>query len=144
MPDFDKTIEMVKYARRRDDRDIEAVRQFLYMAPVFMFLKDYTDNLVGGRYVFVSREWERVYGVKRSFMVGKTDFEFMQRTEAEQLRLSELRALELGEQLNILDQTPHRYLAFKPLRVALIPIKMPDEDRFTYLGGMAVRDGVTA
>ena len=139
MKDFDQTISFLKRVVGKDDRDADAISQFLYLAPVFMYLKDYTGEQLAGRYVFVSREWERTYnGIKREQIIGQTDYDFMERAEADRLRKIENHALEIGRTVTVSDGAGTRYSGWKPIKMALIPIKISGDDTHSYVAAMAL------
>lgn len=133
---FEDTIEMVKHTRRRDDRDVAAIRAFLYAAPNVMFLKDYSEGIEDGKYVFVSREFERMFDVKSAFAVGKTDFDIFPKAMAERRRLDDIHTLDFGRMTTMVDTSGTRYNAFKPYKMALIPVTIMDERKPSYLAGM--------
>ena len=135
MNTFEDTIAMVKHTRRRDDRDIEAIRAFLYQAPNVMFLKNYSPD-IDGVYVFVSREFERMFDVKREFAVGKTDFDIFPQAVAERRRLDDMHTLDFGRMTTMVDTGGTRYNAFRPYKLALLPITVGQEGKPSYLAGM--------
>ena len=138
MPSFEDTIEMVKHTRRRDDRDVDAIRQFLYQAPNVMYMKEFPEGSDGGVYKFISREWERTYDLKREEVIGKTDFDLFPRPIADKRRLDEIHTLQFGRMVTKVDLGGTRYNNFAPTRMALIPIRVMGEEKFTFLAGMAL------
>lgn len=138
MPSFEDTIAMVKRARRRDDREVDAIKQFIYLAPNVMYMKEFAEDMHAGVYKFVSREWERTYNLKRDEVIGKTDYDFFPKPVADKRRLDELHTMQFGRMVTMVDLNGTRYNNFAPTRMALLPIKVLGEAKFSYLAGMAL------
>ena len=134
---FDDTIAMVKYTNQKDERHLDAIKQFLYLAPHLMFLKDYSPD-ADGKYVLISREWERTYSMKRDEVLGHTDFELFPKPTADKKRLDDLHTIQFERVVTVVDLNGTRYNSFKPTKMALIPIKVAGEKKFTYIAGMAI------
>jgi len=135
---FEDTIKMVKYTRRRDDRMVDAIKQFLFLAPNVLFLKDYTDEAEAGKYVLVSREWERTFDLKSDSVVGKSDHDLFPKPIADDLRRDDIHTLQFGRVVTKVNTGGSRYNGWKPTRMALIPLKVLGEDRYTFLAGFAL------
>lgn len=138
MPSFEDTIQMVKHTRRRDDREVDAIKAFLYLAPNVMYLKEFSEGMTSGVYKFISREWERTYNLKKEEVIGKTDYDFFPRVVADKRRLDELHTIEFGRMVTMVDLNGTRYNNYAPTRMALIPIRVLAEEKFTYVAGMAL------
>ena len=135
--DFEDTIRMARHRANTDELDTEALLTFMYRAPVLMCVKAYAEELSSGRYVFVSREWERTFSLKKSQVIGKTDYDFFPRKDADKIRLDDVHTLEFGTEVIISDGGGTRYSGWKPIKMALIPMKIGG-DKFNYIGRMAL------
>lgn len=135
--DFEETIRMARYRANNDELDAEALRTFAYLAPALMCIKAYPEEMTAGTYVFVSREWERTYSLKKSQVLGLSDYDLFPRKEADKLRLDDVHTLEFGTATTLSDGGGTRYSGWKPIRMALIPMKIGG-DRFNYLARMAL------
>jgi len=135
---FEETIQMVKFTKRKDDRDIDAIKQFLYLAPSLMFLKDYSTEERGGAYVMISREFERTHGLKKADVIGKTDHDLFPRHIADKRKQDDVHTLQFGRIVTVVDTDGTRYNGFKPTKMALIPIAVLHEIKFSYIAGMSV------
>jgi len=68
------------------------LRSILDSSPTLVYLKD-----VEGRFQFVNRQFERLFGLAREEMIGKTDFDVFPRTAAEMYIHSDNEVLRTGE-----------------------------------------------
>lgn len=109
---------------------------FIYECPAVIWMKDYRE--LAGRYVFVSREWERVYGRKRAEAVGHTDYDFMPRKEADKIRLVDKEVLEIGRRIIVNDPIGTRGSNWQAMRTALFPIRSSMEKDWDHVGGIGV------
>jgi PAS domain S-box-containing protein len=95
------------------DRAREQLRTILDATTAVIYLKD-----ADGRYVFVNRQFQKVFGLGREEVIGKADEEVLPRDLAEMLRRDDLDALE-GRAPRELEETvpgidgPHTYIALK-------------------------------
>ena len=88
--------------------------------------------------MLVSREWERMYDVTREAAIGKNDFDLFPKQIADARRTDEIHTLGFGRMVTKVDLVGTRYNAFKPTRVSLIPLKVGDEPRYSYLAGFTL------
>lgn len=135
--DFEETISMARRRASQDELDIEAMHTFMYLAPALMCVKCYDDQFSAGRYVFVSREWERTFSIKKIMVLGKTDYELFPRQDADKARIDDIHTLEFGTATTLSDGGGTRYSGWKPIKMALIPMKIGG-DRFNYIARMAL------
>ena len=95
------------------DRAREQLRTILDATTAVIYLKD-----ADGRYVFVNRQFQKVFGLGREEVIGKVDEEVLPRDLAEMLRRDDLEALE-GRAPRELEETvpgkdgPHTYISLK-------------------------------
>ena len=137
MADFIDTTS-IREALHRDERQNDAVRQFLYRMPAVLWIKDYTDSEKGGAYVLVSREWEYSIGRKRDQVIGFTDFDFLPKEEAKRAQDNDRLTIEAGKQMAVIDAIGTRYNGFKPMRIALVPFSVCGESKLTHVGGFVM------
>src|SRR5919197_834598 len=71
------------------DRAREQLRTILDATTAVIYLKD-----AEGRYVFVNRQFQKVFGLAREEVIGKADDEVLPLAVAELLRRDDLQALE--------------------------------------------------
>jgi PAS domain S-box-containing protein len=87
---------------------------FMDNSPAVAFMKD-----VEGRYVYVNKPFERLFGQKLSFLRGKTSFDWLPSATAAQTHNHDLNVLatarpeEIIETVPTEDGTPHQWLVFK-------------------------------
>jgi PAS domain S-box-containing protein len=87
---------------------------FMDNSPAVAFMKDYT-----GRYVYVNKPFERLFGQKLSFLKGRTSFDWLPPVTALQTHEHDLKVLNNGVPEEIIetvptqDGTPHHWLVFK-------------------------------
>lgn len=136
MMDFDQTISMARSAASTEELHIEALKSFLYQSPALVFIKDYSGDSGLGVYTFVSREWERTYGFKKAQIVGKTDFDFFPKPDADKARLNDIHTLEFARAVTVMDMNGTRYSGWKPIKMNLIPMKIGPGDRWNYIAGV--------
>jgi PAS domain S-box-containing protein len=89
------------------------LRALIDHAPVAMFVKDRD-----GRYLLVNREFEAIFGVEESVLLGRDAYELMPREHAEQVRANDAAVLARVDPLRVeetvpRDGTPHVYLSIK-------------------------------
>ena len=103
--------------RTRVQRELEnseaRLQQILNNATAVVFVKD-TD----GRFLFVNREWERVFGLRQADVVGKTDRDMLPAELAQSVRNNDLLVLQRDapmefEETAPLDDGVHTYIAIK-------------------------------
>lgn len=135
--DFDETISMAKRIASQEERDVEAMRTLFYLIPNIMYLKAYEEEFTAGRYVMVSREWERAYSIRRDSVIGKTDYDFLPRAESDRQRLDEQHTLEFQKTTTVVNAVGTRYSGWNPVRMQLIPIAV-NGDRFNYIAGVTL------
>lgn len=112
--------------RRERDRAIEQLREsearlhsILDHSPAVVFVKD-----ADGRYLMVNIQFERIFNIRRDWLIGRTDYDLFSRDMAETLRSNDRlviesgRALEIEETVQQVDGS-HTYISIKfPLRRA--------------------------
>jgi PAS domain S-box-containing protein len=109
--------EMVAERTADTDRARDQLQMILDATTAVIYLKD-----ADGRYVFVNRQFQKVFHVRREQMIGKTDAEALPPPLAEALRRHDQPILAAGEPEEVeatvpLDDGPHTYIALKfPLR----------------------------
>ncbi|HVF22920.1 MAG TPA: PAS domain S-box protein, partial [Pyrinomonadaceae bacterium] len=87
---------------------------FMDNSPAVAFMKDHT-----GRYVYVNKPFERLFGQKLSFLKGRTSFDWLPPVIALQTHEHDLKVLNNGLPEEIIetvpteDGTPHHWLVFK-------------------------------
>ncbi|HET9479978.1 MAG TPA: PAS domain S-box protein, partial [Pyrinomonadaceae bacterium] len=87
---------------------------FMDNSPAVAFMKDDT-----GRYVYVNKPFERLFGQKFSFLKGRMSFDWLPPATAAQTHEHDLKILNSGEPEQIIetipspDGTPHYWLVFK-------------------------------
>jgi hypothetical protein len=139
--DFDQTISMARRVASIEELHAEAIKQFLYMCPVMSYIKDYSGDV--GVYVFVSREWERTYGIKKTQVIGKTDHDFFPKPQADRFRLNDLHALEFEKTVTVVDYVGTRYSNWRPIKMALLPMQIGPGTKWNYVAGMHLPNMVT-
>jgi PAS domain S-box-containing protein len=111
--DFEHRLETEEALRNRE-REQSAI---LNNASAVIFLKD-----TGGRYLFVNRQYERLFGVTCAQMVGVSDRDFLDGATAEEITANDRLVLERGVPLEMEEEIDIRgdrrtYLSVKfPLR----------------------------
>jgi PAS domain S-box-containing protein len=87
---------------------------FMDNSPAVAFMKDHT-----GRYVYVNKPFERLFGQKLSFLKGRMSFDWLPPETAAQTHDHDLKILHSGRPEQIIetipteDGTPHYWLVFK-------------------------------
>ena len=87
---------------------------FMDNSPAVAFMKDHA-----GRYVYVNKPFERLFGQKLDFLKGRTSFDWLPLETAVQTHEHDLRVLnngvpeEIVETVPTQDGTPHHWLVFK-------------------------------
>jgi len=87
---------------------------FMDNSPAVAFMKDHT-----GRYVYVNKPFERLFGQNLSFLKGRTSFDWLPPATALQTHEHDLKVLinglpeEIIETVPTEDGTPHHWLVFK-------------------------------
>ncbi|HEU4795194.1 MAG TPA: PAS domain S-box protein, partial [Pyrinomonadaceae bacterium] len=87
---------------------------FMDNSPAVAFMKDHT-----GRYVYVNKPFERLFGQKLSFLKGRTSFDWLPAETAALTHEHDLQVLnnglpeEIVETVPTEDGTPHHWLVFK-------------------------------
>ncbi|HEX6284457.1 MAG TPA: PAS domain S-box protein, partial [Pyrinomonadaceae bacterium] len=102
-------------------RSEEALREtqaffnsFMDNSPAVAFMKDHT-----GRYVYVNKPFERLFGQKLSFLMGRTSFDWLPEETATLTHEHDLKVLNNGlpeeiiETVPTQDGKPHHWLVFK-------------------------------
>src|SRR5512133_1227819 len=95
------------------DRSREQLRTILDATTAVIYLKD-----AQGRYLFVNRQFEQVFGLLREEVVGRTDAEVLPASLARTLQTDDLRVLEARSPLQLEEAFPasdgaHTYLSLK-------------------------------
>ncbi|HSK64308.1 MAG TPA: PAS domain S-box protein, partial [Pyrinomonadaceae bacterium] len=87
---------------------------FMDNSPAVAFMKDHT-----GRYVYVNKPFERLFGQKLRFLKGRTSFDWLPAETAARTHEHDLKVLNNGRPEEIVetvpteDGTPHHWLVFK-------------------------------
>ena len=87
---------------------------FMDNSPAVAFMKD-----AEGRYVYVNKPFERLFGKKLAFLKGRTSFDWLPRGFAEETHRHDLQILNSGipeeviETVATEDGSPHQWLVFK-------------------------------
>ena len=87
---------------------------FMDNSPAVAFMKD-----AEGRYVYVNKPFERLFGEKLSFLRGRTSFDWLPTQTARETHQHDLRVLQTGHPEEVIekipseDGTPHHLLVFK-------------------------------
>lgn len=96
-------------------RETQALfNSFMDNSPAVAFMKDHT-----GRYVYVNKPFERLFGQKLSFLKGRMSFDWLPSETAAQTHEHDLKILTSGipeqiiETIPTEDGTPHYWLVFK-------------------------------
>src|SRR5689334_7028564 len=96
-------------------RETQALfNSFMDNSPAVAFMKDHT-----GRYVYVNKPFERLFGQKLSFLKGRMSFDWLPSETATQTHEHDLKILTSGVPEQIIetipteDGTPHYWLVFK-------------------------------
>jgi two-component system CheB/CheR fusion protein len=111
----------------RKEAQLQAI---LDHAPAFIWVKD-----PGGRYLVASRECRSLMGVSCDELVGKTDYDLLPVTVADQLRASERHSLETGETT---ESEEIVVVAGQPRTFLIVKFPLRDEQGQTYaLAGIA-------
>ncbi len=79
----------------------ERFRAFMDNSPTIAWMKDEE-----GRHVYLSKSYEKRFGVKFEDWRGKTDFELWPAEVAEQFRKNDLAVLESGQAIDVTEETP--------------------------------------
>jgi two-component system, NtrC family, sensor kinase len=105
------------HARLREDRD--RLQAIMDNCTAVIYLKD-----TAGRYLFINRQFETLFHIRRQEILGKTDFEIFPKVHAEKFRANDLTVQSSGvamelEEVAPQDDGPHVYISLKfPLRDA--------------------------
>jgi len=104
--------------RKKTEEQLKAAQaffnNFMDNSPAVAFMKDSE-----GRYVYVNKPFERLFGKKLSFLKGRTSFDWLPRGFAEETHRHDLKILNNGipeeviETVSTEDGTPHQWLVFK-------------------------------
>jgi len=104
--------------RKKTEEELKAAQaffnNFMDNSPAVAFMKD-----AEGRYVYVNKPFERLFGKKLSFLKGRTSFDWLPRGFAEETHRHDLQILNGGipeeviETVSTEDGTPHQWLVFK-------------------------------
>ena len=87
---------------------------FMDNSPAVAFMKDHT-----GRYVYVNKPFERLFGQNLSFLKGRMSFDWLPPATAAQTHEHDLKILASGQPEQVIetipteDGTPHHWLVFK-------------------------------
>jgi PAS domain S-box-containing protein len=104
--------------RKKTEAELKATQaffnNFMDNSPAVAFMKD-----AEGRYVYVNKPFERLFGKKLSFLKGRTSFDWLPRGFAEETHRHDLQILNSGQPEEVIetvsteDGTPHQWLVFK-------------------------------
>ncbi|MBW4600748.1 MAG: PAS domain S-box protein [Calothrix sp. FI2-JRJ7] len=91
----------------------ELFERFMNHSPIAAFIKD-----ASGRYLYANSWVERVYGHPQSDLIGKTDFELLPLTIAQQFYKNDMTVLTNGQPMQMLETIQHEdgehsYMSFK-------------------------------
>jgi len=104
--------ERIRVQRELEESEAR-LQQILNNATAVVFVKD-----TEGRFLFVNREWERLFHIRQEDMVGKTDRECFAADNARAFRANDLLVLERDapmqfEETAPLDDGAHTYISIK-------------------------------
>ena len=104
--------------RKRSEEALRETQAFFHSfmdnSPAVAFMKDEE-----GRYVYVNKPFERLFGQKLTFLRGRTSFDWLPENTAQQTHQNDLQVLLTGESQEIIetvptqDGAPHHWLVFK-------------------------------
>ncbi len=114
-------------SRKKADEDLKRSNTFLDSIveniPDMVFIKDAKDL----RFVRFNRAGEELLGISRDKMIGKTDYDFFPKEEADFFTKKDRVVLEEGKLVNIPEETIHTSKGIRVLHTKKIPIL--DENR---------------
>jgi len=104
--------------RKRSEEELRTTQaffnSFMDNSPAVAFMKDSE-----GRYVYVNKPFERLFGQKLTFLEGRTSFDWLPRELAEETHHHDLKILQSGKPEEIVETVPtedgtlHHWLVFK-------------------------------
>ncbi len=127
-------------ANERDEaKRLEASRResdarflsFMDHSPAVAFMKD--DQ---GRYVFINRTFERLFGMTSEELRGKTDFDFLPKETARQMRENDARVLASSQSMELTEVVPAPDGVLHHWMVCKFPFQ--DAGGENYVGGVAL------
>ncbi|MBA4372358.1 MAG: hypothetical protein C0402_05800 [Thermodesulfovibrio sp.] len=91
----------------------EKLQKIIDGSSAVIFAKD-----LDGRYLFINALYEKLFGISRSNVIGKTDYDIFPRDAADKFREADLRALQADMPVEVEETVPHQdgihhYLASK-------------------------------
>ncbi|HEY9847057.1 MAG TPA: PAS domain S-box protein [Candidatus Caenarcaniphilales bacterium] len=126
---FKKTREVKQKAIQLSESEAR-FQAFMNNTPTVAFMKTAED----GRYVYVNRPFEQMFGTKFSEIQGKTDFDLWSYDAAQQLRQNDQKALQSSDPLEFVEKVP---TPDGQLRCWLV-FKFAIQNGLSYVGGVAV------
>ncbi len=104
--------------RKRSEEELRETQaffnSFMDNSPAVAFMKD-----AEGRYVYVNKPFERLFGKKLSYLQGKKSFDWLPPTLAEETHKHDLKILRTGKPEEVIETVPtedgtlHHWLVFK-------------------------------
>ncbi len=83
----------------KSKRDFQGVMD---NSPAVIYAKD-----INGRYIFINKKWQILFGLKHEDIIGKTDHELFEKSFADKFRENDLAVLKAGYALNSEEVAPH-------------------------------------
>jgi len=110
----------------------ERLRSFMMNSPAPVFFK-----ALDGRYLYVNREFERLFQLPEGHIIGKTDYEVFSHEQADQFAVNDQRVLEKGHALETEETASYQDGTHTSL-VVKFPVRSADgsDDSVRGLGGI--------
>lgn len=121
-----ETITQMRALAPKASAEEAAMRAFMHALPLPAFVKAYGKE--PALYHYANRASERIFGLRVSQIIGKTDYDLFSRSDADVARLEDQAAMDHG-----IAYTPLKYLPFRggqAVRIALFRLPL------TRLGGI--------
>jgi|GEM_PF-2285016 len=93
-----RLLEQTREAQAENQRQKEFLGKIINILPVGLFAKDVKDNF---RFSIWNARMEEMFGVKAEDMLGKTDYDYSNKEEADNYRQADLAAIEAGQVIDI-------------------------------------------
>jgi len=83
----------------KSKRDFQAVMD---NSPAVIYAKN-----IDGKYIFINKKWQNLFGLKYEEIIGKTDHEIFEKSFADKFKENDLAVLKAGHALNSEEVAPH-------------------------------------
>ncbi len=93
-----RLLEQTREAQAENQRQKEFLGKIINILPVGLFAKNVKDNF---RFSIWNARMEEMFGVKAEDMLGKTDYDYSNKEEADNYRQADLAAIEAGQVIDI-------------------------------------------